>query len=120
MRRGAYLLDEHMPRRFRRELVRRQPDLTVWFVGDLDAPPLGSPDADILRWCERNGFMLVTNNRHSMPGHLAEHLTGGGHVPGIFVLRANAAIGRVLDDLILIAEASFENEYRDRIEFIPL
>jgi hypothetical protein len=28
----------------------------------------------------------VTNNRKSKPRHLADHLAGGRHVPGIFVL----------------------------------
>jgi hypothetical protein len=29
-------------------------------------------------------------------------------------------MGQVIDELIEIAGASFENEYQDRIEFIPL
>jgi hypothetical protein len=41
-------------------------------------------------------------------------------VPGILALRLTAKIGVVIDELITIAGASLENEYRDRIEFIPL
>jgi hypothetical protein len=55
-----------------------------------------------------------------MPKHLADHLAEGRHVPGIFALRLTAKIGVVIDELITIAGASLENEYRDRIEFIPL
>ena len=54
--------------------------------GELNIPPLGS---DILNWCELNGFIVVTNNRNSMPVHLAEHLAQNRYIPGIFVLRLN-------------------------------
>ncbi|NET46963.1 hypothetical protein [Okeania sp. SIO2B3] len=68
----------------------------------------------------REDVNLVTNNRSSMPVHLAELLAESGHVPGILVLRPSANIGRVIEDLIAIAGASFEDEYRDQITYIPL
>jgi hypothetical protein len=55
-----------------------------------------------------------------MPVHLAEHLAANRHVPGILVLRRKAAIGQVINDLVLIAAASDEDEYCDRIDYIPL
>jgi len=62
----------------------------------------------------------VTNNRRSMPVHLADHLAAGHHVPGILVLRPRASRGVLLDDLVLIAIAAGEDEYRDRIVYVPL
>ncbi|MFS8118005.1 MAG: hypothetical protein ACMG55_05870, partial [Microcoleus sp.] len=61
-----------------------------------------------------------TNNRRSMPVHLSDHTAQGRHVLGILTIRLNADMGKVIDELIEIAGASFENEYQDRIEFIPL
>ena len=92
----------------------------TWSVGDPGAPPRGTADPEILRWCEEHQFLLVTNNRHSMPQHLGEHLAAGGHVPGILLLRRRATPGPVIDDLLLIAEVAPEDEYRDRIEYVPL
>ncbi|OGG43767.1 MAG: hypothetical protein A3F84_13385 [Candidatus Handelsmanbacteria bacterium RIFCSPLOWO2_12_FULL_64_10] len=116
----GYLLDEHISHLFRVQLLRRQPDLVVWRVGDEGAPPFKTPDPDILRWCEEHEFILVTNNRHTMPVHLSDHLTAGGHVPGILMIDLDAPIGLVIGHLLLIAEASGEDEYRDRIEYVPL
>ena len=61
-----YLLDEHADPALRAQLVRHEPDLVVWIIGDPGAPRHGSPDAELLLWCEANGFSLVTNNRKSM------------------------------------------------------
>ena len=115
-----YLLDENMPPVYRDQLLNHQPDLIVWMVGDPGVPPKGTQDPEILLWCESNNFVLVTNNRRSMPVHLAEHIAQGHYVPGILVLRFKADMGRVIDELITIAGASFENEYQNRLEYIPL
>ncbi|MEA5468046.1 DUF5615 family PIN-like protein [Spirulina sp. 06S082] len=115
-----YLLDEHISPVFRTQLVRRNPELKVRIIGDLDVPPKGTLDPEILVWCELNNYILVTNNRKSMPKHLAQHLEEGGHIPGIFTIDLEIGMGQLLDELILIASASFEDEYRDRIEYLPL
>jgi hypothetical protein len=115
-----YLLDEHVDPALRAQLVRHEPDLAVWIIGDPGAPRHGSPDADILLWCEANGFSLVTNNRRSMPVHLGDHLAAGHHVPGIFVLNPNMTMGATIDELRLIWGASEPEEYRDLLLYLPL
>ena len=114
------LIDENLPPLYRTQLRLRDADLIVWRVGDPDAPPTGTLDPEILLWCERNDFLLITNNRHTMPPHLVDHLAEGRHIPGIVVLSPNIGIGRALEAVILIALASTEDEYRDQIVTIPL
>lgn len=97
-----YLLDEHVDPLFRRELLRREPTLVIWRIGEPGVPARGTLDPDILRWCEDNSSILLTNNRHTMPQHLADHLAEGRHTPGIFVLNPNMSIGETLDELLLI------------------
>jgi hypothetical protein len=115
-----YLIDENLPPSYQTQLLRRKPDLTVWEVGNPGTPPKGTLDPAILAWCEQHGFILVTNNRRSMPSHLLEHLDCGQHVPGIFVLRPQASLGKILDDLILIAEVDALSDFFDCIVYIPL
>ena len=115
-----YLLDEHISLSYRTQLLRRNPSLVVWEIGDPYAPPKGTPDPAILCWCEDNGFILVTNNRRTMPGHLTDHLAVGRHIPGIFILNEDMGMGSMLEELLLIAEASFEDEYQNRIVHLPL
>lgn len=115
-----YLLDEHVAALFRRELLNREPALIVWRIGDPSAPPRGTLDPEILQWCEAHGFILVTSNRHTMPRHLRDHLAKDRHVPGIFILNPSMSIGETIEELLLIWTASHEDEYRDRIAYLPL
>jgi len=82
-------------------------------------PAKGTLDPDVLAWCEDRTCVLVTNNRRSMPRHLAEHLQRQRHVPGILILRPGADFGRIVDDLVLIAEAGLEAELADLIRYVP-
>lgn len=115
-----YLLDENLPPLYREQLSRQQNLVTIWMIGDPGVPPKSTLDPEILMWCEKNNFILVTNNRASMPRHLAEHINLNHHVPGIFVLRPKASVGQVIEDLILIFEAGDLKDYQDRITHIPL
>ncbi len=115
-----YLLDENVDPLFRSELLRREPGLIVLRIGLPGAPPDKTPDPEILRWCEQYSFILVTNNRKSMPVHLRDHLAEGRHVPGIFELNQNMSVGDTIDELLLIWAASYEDEYRDTITYLPV
>jgi hypothetical protein len=116
---NRYLLDEHVHPEYRAQILRREPNLTVFIIGDPGAPAKGTLDPDLLRWCEDNDSVLVTNNRKSMPGHLADHLADDHHIPGIFTLNSDMSIGETVDELILLAKASFDNEFRDTIIYLP-
>lgn len=89
-------------------------------MGDPNAPPKGTLDPEILLWCEKYEFVLVTNNRNSMPLHLSEHLALGHQISGIFQLNPNMSIGETLEELLLAALVFVENEYCDRISYLPL
>ena len=118
-----YLFDENLPPLYQEQLLRYKSDLTVLMIGELSSvniPAKGTLDPEILIWCESNNFILVTNNRTSMPVHLADHLLEHRQVPGIFVLRPKATIGEIIEDLILIALAGEPQEYQNRITYIPL
>jgi Domain of unknown function (DUF5615) len=115
-----YLMDENVDPIYQIQLLDRESELIVWAVGDEGAPPKGTLDPEILIWCEEHGFILVTNNRTSMPPHLTDHLAEGRHVPGIFIMNPNLSIGETIDELILIAGSSDDDEYQDYITYLPL
>jgi hypothetical protein len=35
-------------------LLRREPTMPAWKVGDVAAPPKETPDPELLTWCEKN------------------------------------------------------------------
>ena len=115
-----YLLDENVVPAFRTALLQQAPTMVVWKVGEPGVPPKGTKDPEILDWCEENQFMLVTNNRKSMPDHLTDHLEKGRHIPGILELNPNMGIGETVDELMLIWGASEPLEYQDLILYLPV
>lgn len=115
-----FLLDEHISRAVQRQLRRLDPQIEVLVVGDPDAPPKGTSDPDILEWLEINYFILVTENRSTIPDHLMTHYAAGRHISGLFWIRPDTPLGQVTEELYLIWHASTAEEYKDRTLFIPL
>jgi hypothetical protein len=115
-----YLLDENVDRALLDGLHQHYPDLTTWIIGDPATPRRKTPDPDILLWCEASQFILVTNNRSSMPVHLNDHLAADRHVPGIFILNPSMSHGETIDELALICGASEPDEYMDQIRHLPI
>ena len=120
MRARQYVLDENVDHAVRAGLHQQWPEIVVWVVGDPGAPQLGTPDPDILVWCEERGFSLVTYNRASMPRHLQAHLAVGRHVSGVFILNRTMTIGAIVEELALIWGASEPDEYSDQVRYVPL
>jgi len=115
-----YLLDEHVPRALALAIRQHDPAIVVWRIGQPGAPPIETADPDLRLWCEQQDFVLVTNNRATMPQHLAAHLADGRHIPGILII--NLLLGRVTtaEELWLAAHYSLPDEYRDQIRYLPL
>ncbi|RLC12736.1 MAG: hypothetical protein DRI57_17375 [Deltaproteobacteria bacterium] len=115
-----YLLDENVDSVFRTALLNQEPAMVVWKISDPGVPLKGTKDPEILEWCEENTFVLVTNNRASMPVHLADHLAKGRHIPGILELNANMSLNETVEELTLIWGASELEEYQDIIIYLPV
>jgi hypothetical protein len=97
----GFLLDEQLPAWWRGVIRRLQPQLRI------------------LDWCEMNNYYLLTNNRSTMPGHLADHNARGRHVPGIFMVDPATSITDLANDLSLIEGAAFPGEYQDQFRHLP-
>jgi len=115
----GYLIDENLSPAYCAQLLYHEPLLEVLRVGDVGAPARGTQDPEILKWCEQNNFILVTKDPNTIPKHLFDHLAAGHHVPGIIMINSGVPSGTILEDLILIAGASHEDEFRDQIIYIP-
>jgi hypothetical protein len=41
-------------------------------------------------------------------------------MPGVFAAHSAASIGRIIDDLTLLAECSLDGEWEGQVRFLPL
>ena len=115
-----YLMDEHVAPLYVNQIRRRNSEIVTRAVGGMDAPPKGTLDPDILKWCEKKQFILITNNRRSMPPHLQDHLAEGRHIPGIITLSKTMSVGEMVEELVFLAEASEKDEFKDQIRHMPI
>lgn len=115
-----YLIDENVNPLYPNQIKLKEPEIIIQVIGEVGTPEKGTLDPEILCWCEENDFILVTNNRTSMPVHLADHISVNRHIPGIFILNVNLSVGENIEELILLALASEDAEYQDRIIYLPL
>lgn len=120
-----YLLDqnvsEHLDEAIRSwNALPDGPPVDAVRVGRLPDLPWGSKDPDILRWAERNGRVVVTDDIGTMPGHLADHLVAGGHSPGVFRIRPGVRLPELVFGLALIADAGDPADYADTVSYVPL
>lgn len=115
-----FLLDENLSLRLKKAVQRHYPEIDILRVGDTDAPPLGTLDHDVLSYLETHQRVLLTDNRHSMPAHIADHLAAGGHHWGIFMVHKNRSIGRLVAEIHLYWSASEAEEWIDRVEWLDV
>lgn len=106
----TYLLDEHhrgvLWGYMQRYNVRSAfYPLDVVRVGDSLDLSLGASDPTILSWAERERRILISRDRATMAGHLADHIALGRRSPGIFLTR-NVPLSEIVDFLVCAAYAS--------------
>lgn len=116
-----FLLDENLSPRLKVALHRLDETIDVLRVGDDGAPALQTADPDILHFLSRSHRILVTDNRSTIPDHLADYYASGGESHwGILWIRPDTSLGEIAANLHLIWQASAAEEWLDRADWIPL
>jgi hypothetical protein len=73
----------------------------------------------VLALAAREGRMLVSHGRRTMPRHFDDFISNGTSA-GLILISQNLPITDVADDLMLIGEASEAEEWFNRLDALPL
>jgi hypothetical protein len=92
--------------------------LEVTRVGDPPDLPKSSNDRTLLLWAERHGCILVSHDKKTLPGFLAEHLAQGHHVPGLFFISYYASPAQIIELLAVAGSSDDPTEWNDLIEYL--
>jgi hypothetical protein len=118
-----FLVDEHLRGQLWHAIASHNQHgthpLDVVRVGDPADLSLGATDAEILIWAEREGRILVSADRRTLLRHFADHLNGGHHSPGLFLLRPLSPLAQIVDFLVAATYASQPSEWVDVWRYIP-
>jgi hypothetical protein len=113
------LLDENFDNDILRGLLRRKPELD--FVRVQDVPGLsGADDPTVLEWAAQEGRVLFTRDVKTMTRYASERVEANKAMPGVFEVGQMAAIGQVIDDMLLVVECGYENEWEGQVRYLPL
>ncbi|HVN81630.1 MAG TPA: DUF5615 family PIN-like protein [Terriglobia bacterium] len=98
-------------------VLRREP--VVDFKTANEAGLQGLDDVQVLALAAREGRILVTHDRKTMPRHFAKFVEEQV-CPGVLVVSNKASIHSVAEDLLLIWLASEAEEWKNLICAVPL
>ena len=109
--------DENFNGRILRGLRRRLPNLDVIRIQDTDL--VGAEDPEILDWAAREGRILLSHDTATMRGFATDRVNEGKRMSGVVVIASAAAIGMVIEDLVLFLQASEPREWEGQIVHLP-
>jgi predicted nuclease of predicted toxin-antitoxin system len=116
--RVKYLFDEDLNGRIVRGVRRRISDLDSRTVQEADLAEASDPA--VLDWAATQGRVVITHDHRTMRSCAEDRLKAGMPMTGLILVRQTAALEQVIDDLVLVAEATTTEEWRGTILFLPL
>lgn len=113
-----FAADENFNGDIVRGLLRRISTLDIVRVQDVGLS--GADDPSVLEWAAEQGRIAVTHDISTLAKYALDRVAAGYPMPGVFEVRSVAPIGQAIDDLILLAECSFEGEWEGQVRFLLL
>src|SRR2546425_4626712 len=104
-------IDQDFDHDILRGLARRVPDLDV--VTAHQAGLSAASDPELLAWAAEAGRIIVTHDRKTMPGHVADRIATGERMLGVIIVPRRLPISQVIDELEVIVMCSYENEWEN-------
>ena len=113
-----FAADENLNYNIVRGLLRRKADLNIVRIQDVDLS--GKDDATILEWAAQEDRILLTHDVTTITKYAYERISDGLPMPGVFAIKMTSSLGEIIDNIILLADYSYENEWEDKIVYLPL
>lgn len=113
-----FAADENFNNDILRGLRRLYPEIDVIRVQDTEV--YEADDPAVLEWAAKQGRILLTHDVNTMTRFAYERIAAGFVTPGVLVIPQPAPFGKIIDELAIIVGASDENEWTDKVTYLPL
>ena len=77
-------------------------------------------DPTVLEWTAQTGRILLTHDVTTLTKYAYERIKSGLVMPGVFEISRVVPLNRAIEDILLLAECSFEGEWEGQIYYLPL
>jgi len=114
----SFIADENLNYNIVRGLLRRKADLNITRIQDVDLS--GKDDATVLEWAAQENRILLTHDVSTITKYAYERVNEGLSMPGVFEIKMDSPLGDIIDDLLLLANYSYEDEWEGKILYLPL
>jgi len=115
---ARFLADENFNNQIVRGVLRQSPDLDIVRVQDVSLS--GADDPTVLAWAAQEGRIVLTHDVATMITFAYERIQSGLLMPGLFEVSRRVPVGLAIEEIILIAECSLEDEWKGQVRFLPL
>lgn len=112
-----FLADQNLNADIVSGVLRRLPEID--FETAYEAGLEEASDAELLSFAAKEGKLLVTHDRKTMPIHFGR-LIETQNSAGVLIISQNYEVAHAIEDLIWVWEASEAEEYINLIRQIPL
>ncbi len=79
-----------------------------------------TPDPELLVWAVENNCLVLTHDVNTLVGYAYDRVEVAQPTPGVFVAPQTLAVGRAIDDLLLVVECSEPEEWQGQVHYLPL
>lgn len=112
------LLDHNFNHRILHGLNRRIPNLD--FVTTQILSKERETDQRLLKLANEQNRVMVTHDKRTFPKYAAEAIARGQNMAGVLIVPSDLSVGEAIKELEIIIQCSRENEFRGRVEFLPI
>jgi Domain of unknown function (DUF5615) len=110
--------DENFNNDIVRGVRRRNPAVDI--VRVQDAGLSAAADPAILEWAAQAGRVLLTHDVATMTRYAYDRVREGKPMPGVFEVGRHVPIGIAIEEIVLLAECSLDEEWEGQVRYLPL
>ena len=110
--------DENFNNDIIRGLLRRKPELDIVRIQDVDLS--GADDPTVLEWAAQENRILLTHDVKTITRYAYKRIDADQSMPGVFEVSRRVPIGVAIEDILLLAEYSYEGEWEGQVRYLPL
>jgi len=112
------IADENFDNDIVRGVLRANSEIDIVRVQDVGLS--GAEDPEVLAWAANENRVLLTHDITTITKYAYERIEANLPMPGVFEVPQTASIKTVIDDILLLAECSLENEWQGQVRYLPL
>src|ERR1700748_3394310 len=107
--------DENFNNDIVRGVRRRNPAVDLVRVQDAGLSAADAPG--MLEWAPQSGRVLLTHDVATMTRHAYDRVREGKPMPGVFEVGRQVPIGVVIEEIVLLAECSLDQEWEGQVRY---